>query len=200
MLAEAAVAVFPSYAETFAMAPLEAMACGCPTIYSRNGSGPELMEDARHGLLVEPKRPKEIAAAIVRLLKDRAFARGLGEAGQQRASSLFSMENLLPENVAFYRTRAKEFQAGPALIRGHVRAYASKMTVLARGIWRPAARCVAGRRSFLGNLPPTQARNSPSDLRDFRPATIGQSLTACCPPKLVTITGSYARPWSGENR
>ena len=112
MLAEAAVAVFPSYAETFAMAPLEAMACGCPTIYSRIGSGPELMEDARHGLLVEPKRPKEIAAAIVRLLKDRAFARGLGEAGQQRASSLFSMENLLPENVAFYRTCVKEFQAG----------------------------------------------------------------------------------------
>ena len=40
-LATARVAVFPSFAEGFAWAPLEAMASGCPTIYTRIGSGPE---------------------------------------------------------------------------------------------------------------------------------------------------------------
>lgn len=109
-LAEAGAAVFPSYSETFAMAPLEAMICGCPTIYSRRGSGPELMVDGRHGLLVEPDRPQEIADAIVRLLRDRALARSLGEAGRERASKVFSMEKLLPENVAFYRRCVEVFR------------------------------------------------------------------------------------------
>ncbi|MBV8902070.1 MAG: glycosyltransferase family 4 protein, partial [Acidobacteriia bacterium] len=110
-LAQAAAAVFPSFAETFAMAPLEAMACGCPTIYSRRGSGRELIEDSRDGLLVDPGRPQEIAAAIVRLLRDRAFARKLGEAGRQRVSTVFSMAKLLPENVAFYEACIDSFQA-----------------------------------------------------------------------------------------
>ncbi len=116
-LSKAGAAVFPSYAETFAMAPLEAMSCGCPTIYSRRGSGPELIEDGRHGLLVEPDRPQEIADAIVRILKDRVFARSLGEAGRERASNVFSMERLLPENVAFYERCIEAFQARNGISR-----------------------------------------------------------------------------------
>ncbi len=50
----AAAAVFPSYAEAFAVAPLEAMAVGCPTIFSSRGSGPELLTHEREGLLVSP--------------------------------------------------------------------------------------------------------------------------------------------------
>ncbi len=42
--------------------------CCCTSIYSRRGSGPELIEDGRDGLLIEPDRPDEIAEAIIRLL------------------------------------------------------------------------------------------------------------------------------------
>ena len=52
-LSRARVSVLPSYAEAFALAPLEAMAHGCPTIYSRRGSGPELIRDGLDGLLVD---------------------------------------------------------------------------------------------------------------------------------------------------
>ena len=57
-LASARVAVFPSFAEAFGLAPLEAMAHACPTIFSRRGSGPELICDGRDGLLVDPSNPE----------------------------------------------------------------------------------------------------------------------------------------------
>ena len=101
-LRQAAAAVFPSYAEAFAFAPLEAMATGCPTISSRRGAGAELLEDGRDGLLVDPDSPAEIAAAIVRLLKDRRLAESLGAAGRQRVQEHFSLAAFLPGNLAFY--------------------------------------------------------------------------------------------------
>jgi glycosyltransferase involved in cell wall biosynthesis len=98
----ARLAVFPSYAEAFAFAPLEAMACGCPVIYTRRGPGPELIRDQRDGLLVDPDRPEEIGAAMVRLLSDDEVATRLGEAGQVRAHDRFSLQVLVPQNEAFY--------------------------------------------------------------------------------------------------
>lgn len=98
----ARVAVFPSYAEAFALAPLEAMACGCPVIYTRRCSGPELIRDGRDGLLVDPDRLDEIARAIVRLLTDDETARLLGKAGKARARERFSLDLLVPQNEAFY--------------------------------------------------------------------------------------------------
>lgn len=108
-LAEARVAVFPSYAEAFALAPLEAMAQGCPTIYSRWGSGPELIRDGQDGLLVEPRKPEEIAAAISRLLADDELAARLGEAGRRRVLETFSCEVLVARNLAWYEACLKRF-------------------------------------------------------------------------------------------
>ncbi len=105
------VAVFPSHAEAFAVAPLEAMACGCTTIYSRRGSGPELLKHGREGLLVDPDKPEQIAEAILRVLADPSFARQLGEAGQARIRERFSVENLVAQNVAFYKRCVNEFRA-----------------------------------------------------------------------------------------
>ena len=102
-LATARVAVFPSYAEGFAWAPLEAMAAGCPTVYTRSGSGPELIADGGDGLLVNPADPGSIAAAVGRLLGDAPLARRLGHAGRARVLDNFSLARLLPANERFYR-------------------------------------------------------------------------------------------------
>ncbi len=106
----ARLAVFPSYAEAFAIAPLEAMAVGCPTIYSQRGSGPELIENGRDGLLIEPDQPHEIAEAIVRVLTDDRLARRLGEAGRERVMKNFSTPVLLASNEAFYQNCLSDFQ------------------------------------------------------------------------------------------
>ena len=108
-LASARVAVFPSFAEAFGLAPLEAMAHACPTIFSRRGSGPELICDGRDGLLVDPSNPGEIAAAIARVLDDDALAARLAGAGRRRVIEDFSWDVLLEKNVAWYQSCLKRF-------------------------------------------------------------------------------------------
>lgn len=98
----ARVAVLPSYAEGFALTPMHAMAAGCPTVYTRRGSGPELITDGQDGLLVDPDRPEEIADAVVRLLRDDELACRLGEAGHRRIVEAFSLSRLIAENEQFY--------------------------------------------------------------------------------------------------
>jgi len=46
-LATARVAVFPSFSESLGLAALESMACGCPTVYTSRGPGPEVAEHGR---------------------------------------------------------------------------------------------------------------------------------------------------------
>lgn len=106
---EARVAVFPSYAEAFAVAPLESMASGCPTIYSRRGSGPELLADQVQGLLVDPDRPGEIAAAVIRVLRDDSFASRLGQAGRAHVIEKFSTGRLVAKNIEFYAACLEQF-------------------------------------------------------------------------------------------
>jgi glycosyltransferase involved in cell wall biosynthesis len=101
--------VFPSYAEAFAMAPLEAMACGCPTVYTRRGSGPELAEDGREVLLIDPDDPDEVARAIIRLLVDDVFASQLGAAGQALVGRRYSLEAIIRENETFFDEVVRSF-------------------------------------------------------------------------------------------
>jgi len=106
----AGAAVFPSRAEAFAIAPLEAMASGCPTIYSVRGSGPELLQDGFEGLLVDPDSPEQIAESILRIQADPSFARKLGDAGRLRVREQFSLERLTAKNAAFFKQCVDNFQ------------------------------------------------------------------------------------------
>ncbi len=102
-LGRARAGVFPSFAEAFAMAPLESMAAGCPTVYSRRGSGPELIRDGVDGLLIEPSEPHSIASALLRLLDDESLAHRLGRAGRERIDRDFSLASTMAQQVDFYR-------------------------------------------------------------------------------------------------
>jgi glycosyltransferase involved in cell wall biosynthesis len=106
----ARAAVCPSYVETFGNAPMEAMACACPTIFTRRTSGPELIEHERTGLLIDPDRPDEIANAIIRLLTDDALAQRLGEAGRKRVEENFSIGVIVKQNEAFYQDCLSNFR------------------------------------------------------------------------------------------
>jgi glycosyltransferase involved in cell wall biosynthesis len=121
-LLEARVAVFPSYSEAFALAPIEAMGCGCPTIYSRRSSGPELIRDGQDGLLIDPDRPEEIAQAIVRILTDEEQAATLSAGGARRVRERFTLELSVTENEEFYERCVARFHGrgvGPTIQRLH---------------------------------------------------------------------------------
>jgi len=110
----ARLAVLPSYAEGFALTPLHAMAAGCPTVYTRRGSGPELIEDETNGLLIDPARPHEIAEAILRLLNDDDLADRLGRAGRRHVEENFSLESIIKQNEIFYEECLRKFDARSA--------------------------------------------------------------------------------------
>src|SRR5512133_751633 len=81
LLATADVAVHPSVRTPSGMmdgipvALMEAMATGCPVVSTRVSGIPELVEDERTGLLVEPRDAAQLADAIQRLLADPALRR-----------------------------------------------------------------------------------------------------------------------------
>lgn len=75
--------VHPAHYEGFGLPPLEAMACGTPTIVSNISSLPEVVGDA--ALMVNPKNPEELAVAMQRLLSDETLHAEQREAGLRRA-------------------------------------------------------------------------------------------------------------------
>jgi glycosyltransferase involved in cell wall biosynthesis len=79
----AACLVYPSRYEGFGIPPLEAMACGCPVIASRAASLPEVCGDA--ALYVDPDDPRQLAAAIRRVLCEEGVGDDLRHRGLQRA-------------------------------------------------------------------------------------------------------------------
>lgn len=70
--------------EGFGYQVLEAMACGAPIVATRVTSIPEIVGDV--GLLCEPGAPKEMAAALVRVLSDKSLAAQLRRRGAERAA------------------------------------------------------------------------------------------------------------------
>lgn len=84
------VLAVPSIRESFGLAALEAMGCGVPVVASKVGGLPELVLDGETGLLVPPEDDAAFAAALLRVLRDRALAARLGAAGRARAVSAFN--------------------------------------------------------------------------------------------------------------
>lgn len=101
---QANVCVFPSFSEAFAMGPLEAMAVGCPVVYTKLASGPETIEDGVSGVLCDPNHPSDIAQSILSILGDECFAQQLGRNGRSRVEQYFNIANWIPQNLAFYRS------------------------------------------------------------------------------------------------
>ena len=77
--------VFPSLAEGFGLPPLEAMACGVPTVISDCGGVREYAQHETNCLLVPPGDADAMARAIQRLLDDASPRAQLVQAGRDTA-------------------------------------------------------------------------------------------------------------------
>ena len=81
----------PSLEETFGAVLAEAMATGLPVVAGRkSGAVPWVVGDG--GLLVDVTQPEAMAAALLRLTSDPAFAARLGQAGRQQSRQRFGVE------------------------------------------------------------------------------------------------------------
>jgi len=100
----AAIVVCPSRREGYGVVAREAMAYGRPVVASAVGGLVEAVEDGVTGLLVRPRDPGALRAAVERLLGDPELRRQLGGAARTRARERFSWETATKEAIAAYRT------------------------------------------------------------------------------------------------
>ncbi len=77
----------PSVQETFGIVFAEAMAAGLAIVACRAAAVPEVVEDGRTGLLVSPRRPDELAAAIETLVHDENRRQEMGAEGMRRVEA-----------------------------------------------------------------------------------------------------------------
>jgi glycosyltransferase involved in cell wall biosynthesis len=92
----------------------EAMAMEIPVVASAAGGNPELVVDGESGILVPPRDPDAMAAAVRRLLTDSGLAARLACGGRERVEKGFSSEARLDRIEALYSRLIVERSTGAA--------------------------------------------------------------------------------------
>jgi N-acetyl-alpha-D-glucosaminyl L-malate synthase BshA len=104
--------LMPSEQESFGLVALEAMACRVPTIATRVGGVPELIEDGVNGRLFAVGDIDAMAGAAVELLSDPDHYNAIADAARRTAQSRYCASKILPLYERFYE-RVLSGGAGP---------------------------------------------------------------------------------------
>jgi glycosyltransferase involved in cell wall biosynthesis len=111
------VFAFPSHAEAFGMALIEAMAMGLPVVSTNCDGVLDIVVDGVTGLLVNPRMPAELAAGLRRLIDDPGLRLQMGSAGRARVLEHFDRRAHLDRIEQIYAellTQARGDARGPA--------------------------------------------------------------------------------------
>jgi sugar transferase (PEP-CTERM/EpsH1 system associated) len=96
----------PSLGEGMSNTLLEAMACGLPTVSTRVGGNPELVEEDRTGWLFPVGDVSALAGLLERLSRDSGLRQRLGAAARERAITRFGFEQMTANYRALYLEQA----------------------------------------------------------------------------------------------
>jgi glycosyltransferase involved in cell wall biosynthesis len=81
---------------------MEAMAAARPTVATAVGGCPELVTDGLTGLLVPPRDPPRLAAAIARVFADPAEAAAMGRRARESVVGRYSLRTAAAAFDALY--------------------------------------------------------------------------------------------------
>jgi glycosyltransferase involved in cell wall biosynthesis len=87
LYSSADIFMFTSYAESFGLPPLEAMACGTPVVTTDCKGNRDYVMNGVNSLIVPPGDPESIARAVVKVLTDKQLRRRLAENGLRTAAT-----------------------------------------------------------------------------------------------------------------
>jgi glycosyltransferase involved in cell wall biosynthesis len=100
-LIAADIFVLPSHADPAPLVLSEARAAGCAIVASNVGGIPEMLENGAAGILVQPKRPDLLAAALVRLLENPHYLAEMRTKSQINISNMM-LARVTQQTVAVY--------------------------------------------------------------------------------------------------
>jgi len=103
LYAAATMLALPSHSEGSPNVVLEAMAAGVPVAATNVGGVPEILEHERTGLIVPPRDPDAMAAAIHRLLTGAQERRALADAARREVEANYTPEAYHRSMAAFYQ-------------------------------------------------------------------------------------------------
>jgi len=102
-LAMADLMLMPSELESFGLAALEAMACEVPTIATRVGGVPEVIEHGHSGFLAEVGNIGEMAGYALEVLSDAKRLKDMSQTARFEAQSRFCASKIIPLYEQLYR-------------------------------------------------------------------------------------------------
>lgn len=90
--------VLPTHSEGLGLVLLESLACGIPVIASNVGGCPEVVEDRRSGILIQPKSVESLSNGIEEIITDDQFRRFAGKYGRESVCNKYD-ENLMTDKL-----------------------------------------------------------------------------------------------------
>jgi glycosyltransferase involved in cell wall biosynthesis len=94
---------FPSTIEMFPLVVVEAMTQGCPVVASGIPPFDEIITHNHNGLLANPARPADFAAAVTRVLRDPSLARSMADNARAFVAQCCSLDRHLDATLSFYQ-------------------------------------------------------------------------------------------------
>lgn len=102
-LARAQCFCLPSHDEGLPMAMLEAMAAGKAVVATAVGGIPDVIDSGVNGLLVPPRAPAALAAALAQLLDDGAACQAMGAVARQTVARRFGAAQMVAALALIYQ-------------------------------------------------------------------------------------------------
>lgn len=184
-----------SLSETFPYSLTEGARAALPTIASRVGGVPYLIEHGVHGLLFEAGDADTLARHLITLAKDPTLRQHLGERLYQRGREDFSLESTLERQLNIYETilrrQSRKKAAGTAPWYAAPTAGATPVTTPS---WRPLSpSCARSTRISPSGCSPA-TRTTPASPTGSTPSTPLPSPASCGGCAKPTSTSTAAAP------
>jgi len=94
--------LLPSLKEGLPYALMEAMAAGLPVVATRVGGIPDLIEDAKNGIMVPARDASALADALCKLVEDKPLRQQFGSLAKETIRRKFRLETMIQETVKSY--------------------------------------------------------------------------------------------------
>jgi glycosyltransferase involved in cell wall biosynthesis len=116
LLQNCEIFVLPSRAESFGIAVAEALACKKPVVATAVGGIPEIIEDGKTGILVEPDNPGRLAEGLAAVLTDTVLRETIAANGYRTVVQRFCHDHT---GAAYEAAFAELLESSPAGVYTH---------------------------------------------------------------------------------